>query len=259
MRWLIALLLFLPLPAAADCVVLLHGLARTDASFAIMEEVLSARGYEVYSPAYPSTDLPIPELAETTLPNAFKLCGDQTVHLVSHSMGGILIRYWLKDHRPENLGRVVMLGPPNQGSELVDELGDIAVFGLLNGPAGLQLGTDENSLPRHLPPADYTVGIIAGYHTLNLVFSAIIPGPDDGKVSVQSTFVRGMVDHVSLPVTHTFMMNNPRVIAETLHFLEFERFHAEISWVDAMAELVNETCRGLGLCEDGTQEGEPSR
>lgn len=257
-RWLIALFLILPVPAAADCVVLLHGLARTDASFTVMEQLLTSRGYTVFNPKYRSTDLPIPELANGTIPAAIDHCGDQKVNFVSHSMGGILIRYWLHENRPENLGRVVMLGPPNQGSELVDELGDIAVFGLLNGPAGLQLGTGENSLPRKLPPVDYPVGVVAGYHTLNPVFSALLPGPDDGKVSVQSTFVQGMRDHISLPVTHTFMMNNPRVIAETIHFLEFGRFHAELTWLDAMSDLVEQTCIAMGGCKDDTQ-GEPSR
>ncbi|MDU9005684.1 alpha/beta fold hydrolase [Sedimentitalea todarodis] len=241
-------------PLRADCVVLLHGLARTEASFALMEDVLVRQGYDVVRPGYPSTDLPIPMLAQQTVPAAVEQCGEQTVHFVSHSMGGILIRYAFQRGKPENLGRVVMLGPPNEGSELVDVLGDLEVFGLLNGPAGMQLGTGLDSLPRRLPPVDFPLGVIAGTSTLNPVFSSLIEGPDDGKVSVRSTFVAGMTDHMQLPVTHTFMMNNPRVIAEALHFIEYGRFDPDISWLDAVFGAIDELCQGR-VCGDTETRG----
>ncbi|WP_037308512.1 alpha/beta fold hydrolase [Ruegeria halocynthiae] len=254
MRYLLALFLFLvPAMAQAKCVVLLHGLARTEASFAVMDQLFKAHDYNVVRPGYPSTDLPIPDLANQTLPDAFAACGDDTVNVVAHSMGGILLRYWLQDNHPENLGRVVMLGPPNQGSQLVDELGAWEVFGMLNGPAGLALGTGPEGIPRHLPPVEFDLGVIAGQNSLNPLFSSMIEGRDDGKVSIATTRVEGMKDHIVLPVTHTFMMNSPLVMAQALHFIEFGRFDPQITWLDGVMDIIDEICIGQDCSEPASE------
>ena len=117
-----------------------------------------------------------------------------------------------------------MLGPPNKGSEVVDAMAEIPGFELINGPAGLQLGTEKTSIPNSLGAEDFEVGIIAGTKSINLILSTMLPNPDDGKVSVESTKLEGMTDHITVPVSHPFLMKDEEVIRQTIHFLKYGQF-----------------------------------
>ena len=211
-----------------ECVILLHGLTRTNRSMQKIESALKSSGYHVCNCNYPSRKKSIELLSETTIEQAIDHCiknhQAERIHFVTHSMGGILVRFYLAQHEISHLGRVVMLAPPNAGSELVDRLSQSQIFNLINGPAGKQLGTDASSLPNSLGPVDYEVGVIAGNQSFNLYYSSLIPGENDGKVSIKNTRLEGMTDFIILPYTHTFMMNRPQVIEETLHFLQQGRF-----------------------------------
>ncbi len=222
LQYIVVMTLLLPITVeAGECVVLLHGLVRTERSLSKIESALNDAGYHAVNIGYPSTKYTIEKLAETAITEALSHCPvDKTVHFVTHSLGGVLIRKYLSKKSISNLGRVVMLGPPNKGSHVVDKIKTVPGFKLINGPAGMQLGTGEFSVPNQLGPANFDVGIIAGTRSINLILSSILPNPDDGKVSVENTKLEGMSDHISLPVTHPFMMRNQDVINQAIYFLE---------------------------------------
>jgi pimeloyl-ACP methyl ester carboxylesterase len=222
--------------AAQECVVLLHGLSRTENSFLVMATALERAGYKVINSTYASNDNAIEDLIGYVDQN-IAACGEiERINFVTHSLGGILLRLWLVDYRPNNLGRVVMLAPPNHGSEMADRFRHMRLFEMLIGPAGEQLGRDAGSVPNRLGPADFEVGIIAGNRS-SLPLPGIFDGPNDGLVSVESTKLDGMADHITLSVTHTFMMNNPLVIAQALFFLETGKFDHELTLAAAMQRL----------------------
>jgi hypothetical protein len=223
----LVLILFSSAPLYADneCVVLLHGLARTSDSMAPIEEELSRNGYQVANVNYASRHKPIEQLAPAVIRQGLNSCADASVvHFVTHSLGGILVRQYLANQNIQQLGYVVMLAPPNQGSEVVDHWQDIPGYKSLNGPAGLQLGTGSQSIPKQLGPVLFPLGVIAGNRTINPLLSLSLANPDDGKVSVENTKVDGMADFIEVPHTHTFIMRSEGVIKQILHFLKHGRF-----------------------------------
>ncbi len=220
-------------PAAKpnECVILLHGLARTSLSMHRMKSMLERTGYHVANVDYPSRDYRIEELAPLAIGDGLDQCrehsGTSTVHFVTHSLGGILVRVYLADNTIANLGRVVMLAPPNQGSQAVDEMDRIPGFDWLNGPAGYQLGKGPESVPLRLGAPDFDFAVIAGNLTIDPITSALLDDPDDGKVSVSDTRLEGMRDFAVVPVSHAMIMQNREVFRLVRNYLAYGSFNPE--------------------------------
>nr|WP_159063621.1 alpha/beta hydrolase [Thaumasiovibrio occultus] len=211
---------------AQECVITLHGLARSPSSMSTMAQELSAAGYKVVNQGYDSRSDTIEALAIPTIQHAIRQCGEaENIHFVTHSLGGILVRYYFSQYPVKEGMRVVMLAPPNQGSEIVNTLGDMTLYHWINGPAGNQLGVEVSSMPNSLGPVNFDTGIIAGNESwFNPILATMMPKPNDGKVSVESTKVAGMRDHIVVEETHTFIMDDDVVIEQTLHFLRSGQF-----------------------------------
>lgn len=212
---------------SSECVVLLHGLNRSWRAMEPMAAALQEAGYSTVNVDYPSQLGTIEELAPIAVRLGVQSCqsaGASTVHFVTHSLGGILLRYEVEREPIKNLGRVVMLGPPNQGSELVDQTRDWPGIETINGPAGMQLGTNADSIPSRLGPVAFELGVIAGTATINILASAMLPDEDDGKVTLERTKVDGMDDFLIVDDSHRYMLRSDIVTRNTTAFLRTGRF-----------------------------------
>lgn len=211
--------------AKDECVVLLHGLARVSNSMGELDKKLSKAGFAAVNINYPSRKFPIDELSTSAINRGLDACEEaEIIHFVTHSLGGILVRYYLEYNSIDNLGRVVMLGPPNHGSEIVNGMLKVPGFKLFGGPTGNALGTGAGHIPESLGAVEFDLGVIAGTTNINPLSLLFIEGPNDSIVSVESTKVEGMKAHLVLPVTHTFMMRNNQVIDNVIHYLKTGSF-----------------------------------
>lgn len=212
-----------------ETVILLHGLGSGPVQLALLAKRLRRAGYRVESPGYPSTKEPLERLV-TWLDGVVEECerdGAARIHFVTHSLGGIIVRAYLAERDRPFDGRVVMLAPPNRGSEIVDAFQKSPLLTKLLGPVGSRLGTDPGSIPSSLPPANFEVGVITGNRSINPVLSRIISGPDDGRVGVDRARLDGADAFKVVPGTHTFLMNRPDVVRDVICFLEEGRFEGD--------------------------------
>ncbi len=214
--------------ANGEQVILLHGIARSASHMKGLEEFLTKKGYKVFNLDYPSTSHTLDKLTALVAADITKkIRADKPVHFIGYSMGGIVTRAVLNKYKPDNLGRVVQLASPNKGSEVADFLKDNWLYEKVYGPTGKQLITEGAGIDELLGKVDYELGVVAGNFSIDPVSSSLIPGDDDGKVSVESTKVVGMKDDVLVYASHTFFPQNEDVQKRALEFIRFGKFLAK--------------------------------
>ena len=210
----------------AELVVLLHGLGRSERSMAPMAEYLEEHGFRTENIGYASTEQPIRELTEI-LHDELQVCclaAGRRLNFVTHSLGGILLRAYVALYPPENMGRAVMLSPPNKGSELADAVRETWLADVIPVPAVDELGTNPDSIPNLLGPVSFELGVITGDESWHPLGAIAIEGENDGVVSVESAQVEGMKAFLVAPTDHTFIMRDPEVAKQVVHFLRTGEF-----------------------------------
>lgn len=225
-----------------ECAILLHGMGRTSLSLGLIESALEDSGYHVWNESYPSLTQTVDAIAAPAIEAGIEYCREHhasRIHFVTHSLGGIIVRYYFQQHELPELGRIVMLAPPNRGSEVTDEMKDGFLYRTFMGPAGQVLGTDAESLPNTLQPIPGEIGIIAGDIDGEPWFLPDIPGEDDGKVAVERTKLPEMKDFLRVDAGHTFIMRHDEVIRQIQYFLAngvFDRQNrsSETPWFEAI-------------------------
>ena len=206
-------------------VILLHGIGRSSRSFSVMANALKEDGYTVIPFEYPSTRVSMEQSAEFLNSLIKSLTNVDSIDFVVHSMGGLVVRTYLKHCSPDTrIRHLVMLGTPNRGAEMADMLQYSRLYRIVYGPAGRQLVTNDESPISKLPTPDFPFGIIAGGKGTATGFNPLLPGDDDGTVTVESARLPGAADYLRVPRIHSFLMNDETVIAATLSFLKNERF-----------------------------------
>ena len=212
---------------SGETIVLLHGLGRSAANMLILRWRLEARGYRVCNIGY-DTRVARLEDAIDEVYSEIVACreGAGPLHFVTHSLGGLVLRGLLGGRSIEGLGRAVMIAPPNGGSEIADRLARLGWFEPVMGALSTQLGTGLNDLPRRLPIPPIPFGVIAGDRWINPTGPLWLPAPHDGTVSVASTRLEGMQDHIVLPYTHTFIVNAGPVADQVDRFLRHGRLES---------------------------------
>ncbi len=221
-----ALSFLLPFTASAqECVVLLHGYARSNTCMEPLEIGLTKEGYNVINLSYPTMKYPVEIISRDHIhPHIEKISDCEKLHFIGHSLGGIVARYYLSQNEVKNLGKVILITTPNQGSRIATEMESNEFLSALLGPAVSDLAEDSPLL-KSLPEPDYEVGVIAATKSINPLTSIfVLQGEDDGTLTVESMRLTSTKHYVAIPSTHTLVLRHPDLLTQIKSFLTAGKF-----------------------------------
>ena len=206
-------------------VLLIHGIGRSTGTFSDLREAAATAGFEAIAISYPSTRGTIEEHADGIAALLNRMEGIEKISFVTHSMGGLIARRLLAADADwqyrMRVGRIVMIASPNQGSAVAAWLKDFPPYQVLYGKAGQQLVSESVSGTPLLRPE---FGIIAGGKGDGRGYNPLLPGDDDGTVTVAETRLEGAKDILVVPTIHAAITNHPRTVRATVNFLKFGAF-----------------------------------
>jgi len=214
-------------PDTGHAVIYLHGIGRSSRSMRPILNAMPTAEFVHVPFEYPSTRVPLEQSANYLHSLIESLTDVSIISFVVHSMGGLVVRRYLKDHNDPRLHRLVMLGTPNSGAELADMLKRNMLFRTVYGPAGQELVTDKDGTIGSLPTPAIEFGVIAGGKGDENGFNPLLPGDDDGTVTITSARLAGAADFLRVPKLHSFLMSDETAIAAVECFLEHGRFSME--------------------------------
>lgn len=226
----------------SDVVVLLHGLMRSASSMKPIQAAIDERYATIDSVrkepaaheapavvlfAYSSTREAITSHAEALREVVEHLPGRPRLRFVGHSLGNIVLRTAISQWRSEGdptsaldrMERVVMLGPPNQGSSFAKSLGHLGLFETITGHSGMQLGPAWNEFAESLDKPPCPFAVIAGDLSPLRIRNPFLKGPSDGVVTLEEAKLEGMDEFITVPVLHSFLMRDATCVRATVDYL----------------------------------------
>lgn len=215
-------------PMRGKVVVVLHGLVRSRQSMKGLVKYLHEHGeYSVVNVSYASTREPVGKHAKS-LASVIGHLGPKVteINFVAHSLGNLVIRHYLgdqiaaEDKQPDpRIKRIVMLAPPNNGSQFAIKFGDNKIFKAIWGTSGVELAKDWKILQQKLATPTQEFGIIAGGRGEESGRNPLLLGDDDFVVTLEETRLPGAHDFTVVPVLHSLIMDDAKTREYALRFL----------------------------------------